>query len=177
MARATTKTDLIATSQKNYAQLRELIASFTPTEQEGSFAFSGASLTQAHWERDQNIRDVIAHLYEWQVLLLAWVKANQAGASQPFLKAGYNWRNYAGMNEEFWTAHQKDTLEEMLACLDQTHGAVMALAESFSNEELFAKNVFPWVGGTTLGSYFTSNMASHYEWALKKIKKYQRSLH
>lgn len=52
----------------------------------------------------------------------------------------------------------------------------MALAESLSNEELFSKGVFPWTGNVTLGSYFVSTTSSHYEWALKKIRKYVKSL-
>jgi hypothetical protein len=32
------------------------------------------------------------------------------------------------------------------------------------------------VGGSTLGSYFVSATASHYEWAMKKIRKFKKSL-
>jgi hypothetical protein len=46
----------------------------------------------------------------------------------------------------------------------------MKLADTFSNEELFSKGTYKWVGGSTLGSYFVSNTASHYDWAMKKIK-------
>ena len=55
--------------------------------------------------------------------------------------------------------------------LKKTHQAVMALIETFPNEELFAKGIFDWTGTTTLGSYCVSATSSHYDWAFKDIKK------
>jgi len=51
----------------------------------------------------------------------------------------------------------------------------MKLAETFSNEELFSKGVYKWVGGSTLGSYFVSATASHYDWAMKKLKAHRKN--
>ena len=59
--------------------------------------------------------------------------------------------------------------------LAESHAKVMALAETFSNEELFSKGAFPWVGGSTLGSYFVSNTSSHYDWAMKKLKAHKKN--
>ena len=57
----------------------------------------------------------------------------------------------------------------------QSHNEVMKLAENFSNEELFSKGVYKWVGGSTLGSYFVSATASHYDWAMKKLKAHRKN--
>ena len=59
--------------------------------------------------------------------------------------------------------------------LNKSHNDVIALAEKFSNEELFSKNIFKWVGGSTLGSYFVSSTSSHYDWAIKKLKAHQKN--
>lgn len=32
-----------------------------------------------------------------------------------------------------------------------------------------------WVGGSTLGSYFVSVTASHYDWAMKKQKAHRKN--
>ena len=52
----------------------------------------------------------------------------------------------------------------------------MERINSFNNDELFSKGYFPWTGGTTLGSYCVSTTSSHYDWAIKKINKYKKSL-
>ncbi|MDE6673530.1 MAG: ClbS/DfsB family four-helix bundle protein, partial [Acetatifactor sp.] len=37
------------------------------------------------------------------------------------------------------------------------------------------KGVFPWVVGSTLGAYIVSNTASHYDWAIKKLKAHRKN--
>lgn len=168
MARPQTKADLIQQSQENYEKLDSLIASFSPEEQVGAFPFE---------DRDGNIRDVLIHLYEWHQLLLNWVKANQDTEEViAFLPAPYNWKNYGEMNVAFWQQHQNTSLPEAQAKLRESHQAVMALIEDFSNDALFTKKYFNWTGTTSLGSYCVSSTSSHYDWGLKKIRKYKRAI-
>lgn len=56
MARPQTKNDLLEQAQTNYDKLLNLINSLSPEEQLGEFPFEG---------RDRQIRDCLAHLYEW----------------------------------------------------------------------------------------------------------------
>ncbi|MDE6517130.1 MAG: ClbS/DfsB family four-helix bundle protein, partial [Acetatifactor sp.] len=61
------------------------------------------------------------------------------------------------------------------AMLVQSHREMMALAETFTDRELFEKGVYPWTGNSTLGSYFAANMSSHYDWAIKKLKAHRKN--
>ena len=79
------------------------------------------------------------------------------------------------MNVEFWKKHQNTILEDADKMYRKSHEEVMELAETFSDKELFTKDIFPWVGGSTLGSYFASATASHYDWAIKKLKAHQKN--
>ena len=79
------------------------------------------------------------------------------------------------MNEEFWKKHQNTTLESAKQMLEKSHREVMELAETFTNEQLFSKGVYQWAGGNALGSYFVSNMSSHYDWAMKKLKAHRKN--
>lgn len=176
MARPTTKNDLIQAGNDGYKKMIDLLDSIPNEEVDSNFTVDVENEKQAHWTRDKNLRDVLIHLYEWHQLLLNWVKANQAGEAKQFLKEGYNWKSYGAMNIEFWEKHQTTSYENARDLLAESHQQVMDLEEGFSNEELFSKNVFPWVGGSTLGSYFVSATSSHYEWAAKKIKKFKKSL-
>ena len=107
--------------------------------------------------------------------LLNWVYSNQNGDHKPFLPEPYNWKTYGDMNVEFWKKHQSTSLEDAENMLQKSHNEVIKLAETFSNEELFSKGVYKWVGGSTLGSYFVSVTASHYDWAMKKLKAHRRN--
>jgi len=81
------------------------------------------------------------------------------------------------MNMEFWQRHQKTTLNKAKQLLGQSHLDIMKLTEKFSDTQLFTKSVYPWVGTTTLGSYFISTTSSHYDWAIKKLKAHIKKLH
>lgn len=171
MARATTKADLVTSANGQFEKMWKLIDTMSDEQQNATFGKEMATAgKEAHWSRDKNLRDILVHLYEWHLLLLNWIKVNSSGEHKPFLPEPYNWKTYPTMNVEFWKKHQSTPLTEAKAKLKESHKDVMALIETFSNEELFAKGVFDWTGTSTLGAYCVSATASHYDWAIKKIK-------
>ena len=175
MSRATTKQDLVEAATTQFGKLWNIIDSMAEEEQAAPFRFSDAFLPkqkEAHWGRDKNLRDVLVHLYEWHQLLLNWVKSNQADIARSFIPEPYNWKTYQQMNVGFWEAHQNTPYAQSQTMLKESHAEVMALIETFSTEELFSKNQFSWTGTSTLGSYCVSATASHYDWAMKKIKQH-----
>lgn len=171
MARPQHKDELQQAAATQFAKLRGLIDAASEEERSAPFDYGqGFSKKEAHWERDQNLRDVLIHLYEWHRLLLNWVAANQSGRAAPFLPEPYNWRNYGEMNVEFWRAHQKTPVDEAWLLVQDSHEQVMQLIAGLSNEELFEKAHFSWTGTTSLGSYCVSATSSHYDWACKKLR-------
>ena len=175
MGRATTKPDMITASISNYEKLSVLISELTEEELSTSFDFTADDKKkEAHWGRDKNLRDVLIHLYEWHQLLLNWVQSNRDGENKSFIPEPYNWKTYGDMNVEFWKKHQNTPLNDAKNMYEKSHAEVMKLAETFSNEELFSKGIYKWVGGSTLGSYFMSATASHYDWAMKKLKAHTK---
>lgn len=163
MARPTTKEALIIAADEQFKNLCGLIDSMPEEKQRAVFSFE---------DRDRNLRDVLIHLYEWHQLLLNWIRANQAGNAVSFLPAPYNWKTYPQMNVVFWEKHQTTPLDKAKSLLRESHSDVLKLIESFTNEELFTKKHFAWTGTTSLGSYCVSATSSHYDWAIKKIKKH-----
>ena len=175
MARPQTKENLMIAAKESFEKLKTLISKMSDKELTTPFDFSkDEKKKEAHWKRDKNLRDVLIHLYEWHQLILNWVESNQKGEEKPFIPQPYNWRTYGDMNVEFWKKHQNTSLEDATRALQKSHKEVLKLAENFTNEELFSKKVYKWVGGSTLGSYFVSATSSHYDWAIKKLKAHQK---
>jgi len=176
MARPQTKENLMIAAKENFEKLNTLISKMSDKELTTPFDFSkDEKKKEAHWKRDKNLRDVLIHLYEWHQLILNWVESNQKGEEKPFIPQPYNWRTYGDMNVEFWKKHQNTSFEDATRILEKSHKDVLELAEKFTNEELFSKKVYKWVGGSTLGSYFVSATSSHYDWAIKKLKAHQKN--
>lgn len=164
MPRPATKDDLLTAADMGFAKLQGQLDAMPPAALEAEFAFD---------DRDRNVRDVLVHLYEWHRLLLEWIKSNTAGRPQPFLPAPYNWKTYGEMNVELRAKHQDTPLAAARTMVTESHAEVMRIIAGFSNEDLFTKRRFTWTGTSTLGSYCVSVTSSHYDWALKKIKRHR----
>ena len=173
MARAKTKEELLGASSAQFDKLWSLIDGLSKEEQLGTIELEGK---EAHWQRDKNIRDILVHLYEWHMLLVNWVVSNKKGIERPFLREPYNWKTYGDMNKDFWSEHQQTSYEDAVKLFKKSHAEVTKLVEGLSEDELFTKGAFAWTGSSTLGQYCTSATASHYDWAIKKIKKYKKEL-
>lgn len=177
MPRPATKPDLIAAANDQFEKMLTLIDTMPEEAQSAPFGFGDSpSRKEAHWARDKNLRDVLVHLYEWHGLLLNWVNANQRGEKKPFLPEPYNWKTYGDMNVGFFEKHQDTPLDAAKEMVKKSHNDVMALIETFSGDDLFKKGALPWTGSSTLGSYCASNTASHYDWAMKKIKLHKKTV-
>ena len=79
------------------------------------------------------------------------------------------------MNVEFWEKHQETTLQNSIKMVKESHKSVMKIIDEFSSDELFSKGSYSWTGNSTLGSYCVSATASHYDWAIKKIKAHNKT--
>lgn len=165
MPRPTSRAELSALSKQRMNDLNALVDSLTEEQLTAEFAGVG---------RDRCVRDVLIHLHEWHLMVLAWARGNMAGQTQPFLPAPYTWATYGKLNVELWERHQHTPLTDARTALARSHQEVMDLISQFTDEELFTKKYFPWTGSTSLGSYCVSSTSSHYDWARKIIRAHQR---
>ncbi len=177
MARPKSKEELIQASNENFQKLFKEIDSLTKKEFDTPFDFSdNPKLKEAHWQRDKNIRDILIHLYEWHQLLINWINKNQKGKKTTFLPQPYTFKNIVPMNVGFWEKHQKTPYKKSVQMIKNSHNEVMKLINNFGDKELFTNKYFSWTGSTSLGSYCISSTSSHYDWAIKKIKKHKKNL-
>ena len=177
MPRPRNKEDLVTAATANYEKLLTLIENRTGNEKNTCYDFSAdEKKKEAHWKRDRNLRDVLMHLNEWHLLLLAWVKNRENGSNKPFLWGGGGWKTYGDMNRLFFERCQDISEEEALERFMDSHKKVMEALDTFTQEELFTNTYYPWVGGSCIGSYFISTTSSHYDWAMKKIKAHKKNV-
>ena len=121
--------------------------------------------------QDKNARDLLMHLYAWHEMFSRWYANNMAGKSVVFLPEGYSWKMTPELNAEFFSGYQGVSLAEAKKLVRESHKKVMEIAKKHSNEELFTKGYYSWTGTTSLGQYLVSASSSHYDWAVKLLKK------
>jgi len=165
MARPTTKEELLNLSLENYNKLLDYINALSEDEQKREFPEGTLNRT---------ISDVIFHLHEWHLLMLNWYEIGMKGERPPMPAAGYTWKTLPDFNRKIWEKYKDETLEDAKSNFDKSFKQVQNLISSHSNDELFEKKRYKWTGTTSLGAYLVSCTSSHYDWALKLIKKAQR---
>ncbi len=125
------------------------------------------------WMYDRCLRDVLIHLYEWQVLMRVFVQNIRDGHPKDYLPDAYR-KSYHERDKMLVEKHQQTSLEEAKLLLEQTHAEMEALVEGFSEEELFTKGYYKNTYTTDMAAYFVSVTSSPYGQALKLLKKHQK---
>ena len=176
MANPTTKQELLSAMSDGYAKLTEQIGKMTQEEIEKLFDFtSDPKKCGVRWQYDRCLRDLLVHLYEWQVLMRIFVQNIREGHQRDYLPDEYR-KNYHEMDKMIVEKHQQTSLEEAKRLLDETHEEMLHLAESFTEEELFTKGYYKCTYTTDMAAYFVSVTSSPYAQAVKLLKTHQKNL-
>ncbi|AXI08353.1 ClbS/DfsB family four-helix bundle protein [Oceanobacillus sp. 143] len=167
MPRPKTKSELIAVNDEKFTELMALVNSIPANHLESEFPFE---------DRDRNIRDVLTHLHEWHLMMEKWYTEGMAGEKPIMPAPGYTWRTLPDLNKVIWKKYQETSLTNAIKKLNESHLRMMELINKHDNDELFTKKYYRWTKTTSLGTYFIANTSSHYEWAMKKIKRFKKEL-
>ena len=159
---ATEKRD--ALSRRNadeYAQLKALVERLR-TEGRIEDPFAGDA-------RDRSVRDVLAHLYAWHLLLEGWYEDGMIGGSPALPADGFTWRQLDALNIVLHDQWQHASLEHVERRLDASHAGLQRLVATHSDEELFDGSTYPWTRGSKLGEFCLECGGNHYAWARRMI--------
>ncbi|MEL6106491.1 MAG: ClbS/DfsB family four-helix bundle protein [Planctomycetota bacterium] len=167
MPKPTNKLQLISASEDGYATLHAVIDSLSRECQRAEFPFQ---------HRDRNIRDVLGHLHAWQEMFFLWHDIGMSGQKPEMPAAGYSWKTTPQLNRVIWERYQDMPLDLVRDKLHDTHSRLQSLIEGYGDDELFAKRRYAWTGSTSLGVYLISATSSHYQWAIKLIRKFAKAV-
>lgn len=162
MPRPKTKKELLELSKLNYDKLMDFIEAMDINEQKTEFPPG---------TMNRNIRDILMHLHHWHLMMLDWHKTGMAGKQPEMPAKGYTWKTTSELNRWIWKKYCNTSLNKAKESLASSFQQVRKIIQSHSDKELFEKKKYKWTGSTSLGSYLVSSTSSHYDWALKLIKK------
>lgn len=162
MSRPTNKKDLLLFSQQNFDALIDFVASIPDSLRQNEFPKG---------TMNRNIRDVLAHLHHWHLMFLDWYVAGMKGQKPDIPAKGYTWKTTPELNLKIRNDYQRTDLDEVIIKLKLSFQEVRKIIDKHSDAELFEKGKYTWTGTTSLGAYLVSATSSHYDWALKLIKK------
>ena len=160
MSRPLNKSQLLAAAQKEYAALEKFLATLSPQ-----------SLTQSPAAGGWAVKDILAHLYEWQEMFFTWYEAGLRGETPSLPAPGYKWSQLPALNQSMYEKNKNLAAEEVMARFRASHQKTIQFIENLPEVEMLQPGLYRWMNNNTLLAYLHANTDAHYAWALKDCKK------
>jgi len=129
-------------------------------------------VTRGGW----SVKDILAHLAEWQQMNLDWHAAGLRGEKPELPAPGFSWRELPRLNRMIYRKHRRRSLRAVLHDFHANHDRIVTLVKSLSDSDLVTLGRYSWTGPRwTLSDYFRANTASHYLWARTRIRRWLRA--
>jgi hypothetical protein len=161
------KRELLDEIRRERVALDDALAGLTPRQ------MTRAGVTRGGW----SVKDVLAHLVEWQQMNLDWYAAGLRGEKPAMPAPGYTLRELPRLNAMIWRKHHRRSLDAVLRDYQSYHDRIVALIASLSDPDLVTLGRFSWTGPSwTLSDYLRASTAAHYLWARTRIRRWRRLL-
>lgn len=160
MPRPKTKDQLLTAMRAEHDGLEQALTALTPEQ-----LTTTSPITQ--WA----IKDVLAHIFEWEQMCLSWYRTGLKGITPAIPGEGFKWSQLPALNRQIYEKHRDRPLDEVLKDFRGSYRQMMKTVPEISEHDLFTPGRYAWTKTTTLGAYFISATSSHYAWARKEIRK------
>ena len=121
-----------------------------------------------------SVKDVLAHLADWEAHMPAWVQAARTGDPVAQIEEGLKWGEFDAFNQRIYARHRDQTLEEVLAYFHQVHQKFMEMVAAMPDEELLQRGRYGFIGNRAVYDWL-SQYAGHDRWAKTKIRKWMKT--
>ena len=163
MPRPTNKTDLLAAMDRERSQVETVLDPLAP-----------ARMVQPGVVGEWSVKDVLAHLAEWEQMALGWYRAGLRGEAPALPAPGFKWNELPRLNRAIFERHRDRPLDEVVAWWRASREEMRGVVASLSDADLFTPGRFAWTRKNTLGTYFVSATSSHDLWARTRIARWRR---
>jgi hypothetical protein len=121
--------------------------------------------------RDKNPRDILGHIAAWHQMLLRWHARALEGVPTPVPSVSHTWDEVAELNQTIWRVIQELTYSAARAAAARTHVKLLAALDETTEVQLWTPGLFGWTRNGTVGSWFKTLTASHYDWGIAKMRR------
>ncbi|MEM7702059.1 MAG: ClbS/DfsB family four-helix bundle protein [Pseudomonadota bacterium] len=163
MPAATSKTELLAIHDKEFAKLTKLIADLEPGAMEWTTK-----------EDDARIKDILSHRAHWIGLFFTWVEGSERGDEVQTPAPGYKWNQLKSYNAMVLETYADVSWEEAFSALEDKASKLRAFINDTDEAMLYTPRLHPWMKDWTLGRWAEASGASAFRSAAKYIRKAKR---
>jgi hypothetical protein len=119
---------------------------------------------------DWSVKDLLAHLVDWEQRFLDWYQAGLRGDVIQIPAPGISWRELNKLNQLIFEAHKDQPLDEIKADFHASYQQILQTVQAIPEEDFFTVGRFAWTRESNLAAYILANTANHYRWAKDQIR-------
>jgi hypothetical protein len=120
-----------------------------------------------------SIKDVLAHLADWEAHMPVWLAAARRGDPVAEIEEGLHWGEYHQFNERIYQRHKAQTLVEVLALFSGTHRHFMVMVEGLPEDEMLQPGRYAMTGKKAIYDWLIG-YAGHDRWAKTEIRQWMK---
>lgn len=160
MPKPTTKDRLLTEIQREREALEQFLDMLAPEQ----MTHPGALGT---W----SVKDVLAHLVEWEQMFLGWYAVGKRGEIPATPAEAFTWRQLPQLNRQIFEKHRDRALEDIQKQFESSYRKMLKTIQGMTEEELFTRGYYAWTNKNALVTYIIPNTSSHYRWARTQMHK------
>ncbi len=165
MGKRLPQVELLAEVDHEWSKLQALVASVSKRQ------MSLPTVNESGWA----LKDVLSHVWDWQVRTIGWYQAGLRGEVPRLPDADFGWGQVRQLNDQIFRQHRRLSATRAINQLAESHARLRDLIEQLSDDTLTQIGVYEWTGTSwTLSDYLRAGSASHYRWASKKFRRWKR---
>lgn len=137
---------------------------------------SETELSQPGVVGDWSVKDLLAHLFDWEQRCLGWYEAGLCEEDVPVPAFGFSWEDLDRLNQQIYEKHRERDLHDVLAEFHCSYDELLATVVGMSEGELFTPGHFSWTGVDPLAGFVMANTGEHYRWASELLCEWKKGL-
>lgn len=159
-----TKEDLLKSIRAEHKRLEDNIA-----------GLSEAQLSSPGVAGIWSIKDILAHLTDWEQRFLRWYRKGRSGQIPQLPEPGMTWRDMHRLNNLRYEYFMDWRLEEVLTAYRESYESIYLTIEQMTPEEIFTRGYYAWTENANLARFIIANTSNHYLWAKTLIRKWRKA--
>jgi hypothetical protein len=120
-----------------------------------------------------SIKDVLAHLADWEAHMSVWLDAARCGQLVDEIEQGLNWKQFEEFNQRIYLRHKDQSLEDVLAYFHEIHRKFMRMVEAMPEDEMLKPGRYAFIGKGAVYSWLNA-YANHDKWAKTHLIKWEK---
>ena len=137
-------------------------------------ALSREHMTSPGVVGEWSIKDVLAHLADWESHMPTWISKARLGEPVDEIEPGLNWKQFSEFNQRIYDRHKDQTMEDVLDYFHKTHQQFMEMVDAMPEDEMLERGRYTFTGKGSVYNWL-GLYASHDRWAKTQIIKWKKA--